>query len=205
MNHAKIQLSEDELCMALNGELILTKNRIIHKVYQLFGSLAESYRQYSGNTFSFLPVIQHPKIARGENYKELPYVMLDYPRYFTHTDIFAVRTMFWWGNDLSITLHLRGEYKELFGRRVVEVLSNSEEENWYVQTMGDEWQHHYSADTHKHFDLADNGILQNMVETSSFTKLSSFLSLKRWNEAEEVLSEKFTEIVTAITDQLPNR
>ncbi len=87
MNDAKIQLSEDELCMALNEELILTKNRIIQKAYQLFGLLAENYRQYSGDIFFFLPAIQQPKIARGENYNGLPYVMLDYPRHFTHADI----------------------------------------------------------------------------------------------------------------------
>ena len=42
----------------------------------------------------FLPaemLFHSPKISKGENYKGLPYVMLDYPRCFGKTDIFAIR------------------------------------------------------------------------------------------------------------------
>ena len=38
------------------------------------------------------------KISRGENYRGLPYLILDYPAYFSQKDIFAFRTMFWWGH-----------------------------------------------------------------------------------------------------------
>ena len=57
-------------------------------------------------------LIQSPKISRGENYNGLPYVMLDYPRCFGKEDVFAMRTMFWWGNFFSITWHLKGKYSK---------------------------------------------------------------------------------------------
>ena len=53
-----------------------------------------------------------PKISKGENYKDLPYVMLDYPRCFQKEKTIAIRTFFWWGNFFSINLQLSGEYKE---------------------------------------------------------------------------------------------
>ena len=49
-----------------------------------------------------------PKITRGENYQLLPYVILDYPRCFQKEQVFAIRTMFWWGKGISITLHVSG-------------------------------------------------------------------------------------------------
>ena len=61
------------------------------------------------NFFCNLAIVQStPKIAKGENYLQLPYVLLDYPRCFDKENIFAIRTMFWWGNFFSITLHLSG-------------------------------------------------------------------------------------------------
>ncbi len=86
----------------------------------------------------------------------------------------------------------------------LEALKNACDRSWYVQTIGDEWQHHYSSGTHQHPDSIDKAFLENMVETSSFIKLSSFLPLKRWNDAEGIFSGKFAELVNAIKAQLPN-
>jgi hypothetical protein len=80
---AKVSLSAFELQLVTDETFILTKNRIIQKVYELFGQCSENYKtvlkQYT------LPEIalQSPaKIAKGENYEGLPYVMLDFPRCF---------------------------------------------------------------------------------------------------------------------------
>lgn len=199
MNNAKIRLSEDELHVALNADFILTKNRIIQKVYQLFGNLAESYRVYAEPVFSFLPVPQHPKITRGENYNELPYVVLDYPRYFSHSDILAVRTMFWWGNDMSITLHLKGKYKEMFYAAMISEIIRPGYDDWYLQAQGDEWQHHHTDSTHIPVKKMGMEALQNLVETSSFIKLCNFLPLEKWNEAEDILAARFRQLTNAVS------
>ncbi|MBX3253003.1 MAG: hypothetical protein KF862_02590 [Chitinophagaceae bacterium] len=203
MNDAKIQLSEDELYLALNTGWILTKNRIIDKVYQLFGALANSYQQHSPDVFSFLPVMQHAKITRGENYNGLPYVMLDYPRYFTRQDVLAVRTMFWWGNNMSITLHLKGQYNNRFGEAVTEHLINKGNGNWYLQTQGDEWLHHFSDTTHTALTETNRQYTGN--QALPFVKLSSYLPLTRWNDAKDIFSENFRELAGTIKDQLPRR
>ena len=110
MNRAKVQLSEEELQLVQNAEWLLTKNRIISKVYEMFGSLADEYRATIVNKRGLAEDVLKPapKIFKGENYQGLPYVMLDYPRSFGKEDTFAVRTMFWWGHYFSITLHRLG-------------------------------------------------------------------------------------------------
>jgi len=44
MNESKIQLSAEEWQLVQNSGWILTKHRIIGKVYQLFGHLADDMR-----------------------------------------------------------------------------------------------------------------------------------------------------------------
>jgi len=96
-------LSTKELELVTNPNIILTKNAIIGKVYDLFGQLSEAYKTVLTNK-ELLAI--GPKIARGENYQGLPWVMLDFPRKFTQSDTMAIRSFFWWGHFFSITLQL---------------------------------------------------------------------------------------------------
>ena len=93
----KITLSSKELELICNSDWILTKHIIIDKVYQLFGKLAVSMQERVRQIASTLPreaAESNPKISRGENYRGLPYVMLDYPRHFTKESTLAMRTFF---------------------------------------------------------------------------------------------------------------
>ena len=122
---SKILLSADELQLVNNTDWILTKRKIMHKVTGLLGDISEHQKLMVENESNWLPgeVVQStPKIAKGENYLQLPYMLLDYPRCFNDGNIFAVRTMFWWGNFFSITLHLSGTYKKTFQQKLIVVI-----------------------------------------------------------------------------------
>ncbi|HEX6916286.1 MAG TPA: hypothetical protein VF145_13645, partial [Chitinophagaceae bacterium] len=106
---ANVKLSKEELDLVTNAGFILTKNRIIGKVYDMFGLLSETFRQQAAGFPDEMSRAQ-AKISKGENYLGLPWVMMDYPRLFSKTDVFAVRCFFWWGNFFSITLQLSGKY-----------------------------------------------------------------------------------------------
>jgi len=114
IDKTKITLSAKELELVCSTDWILTKHIIIEKVINLFSAMLISMQQKTGEQKSNLPVevfIKDPKISRGENYRQLPYVMLDYPRYFEKQDTLAIRTFFWWGNFFSINLQLSGNIK----------------------------------------------------------------------------------------------
>ena len=150
MNRTKIQISEEELRIMLDPGIILTKNGVIEKVYQLFALLAKEYQDISSQCIH-LPLESirvAPKISRGENYKGLPYVVMDYPRYFSSSNIFAIRTLFWWGHFFSISLHLRGNYKNQYGNTILEAIKEGKLGDWWLQTGTDEWQHHPQDETH---------------------------------------------------------
>jgi hypothetical protein len=79
----------------------------------------------------------HPKISKGEKHRELPWVMLDYPRCFDKSSgQLAVRTFFWWGNFFSIQLQASGKY---FQPVANEILQNKNYKTWMNGITGDPW------------------------------------------------------------------
>ena len=86
-----------------------------------------------------------PKISKGENYKGLPYLVLDYPRYFGKDDHFAIRSMFWWGNFFSITLHLSGIYKKMYENKIEASFTLLKEESFFIGISDDQWEHHFET------------------------------------------------------------
>ncbi|HUS03429.1 MAG TPA: hypothetical protein VMY77_16935, partial [Chitinophagaceae bacterium] len=103
---AKIQLSPEELELVNTTQWILSKHAITKKVYDLFGDLSlELKNEAHSYNYLFPENLQYQsgKISKGENYRLLPYVILDYPAFFWKDRIFAIRTMFWWGNFFSVT------------------------------------------------------------------------------------------------------
>ena len=190
MNLTKIQLSEDELQLVQNAQLLLTKNTIIEKVYALFGELASELQQSSIYTTNNLPeelLTIGPKISRGEKYKGLPYVMLDYPRSFGKEDIFAVRTFFWWGNFFSVTLHLKGKYQQLFIPHLYKQTALLAANNFQLCITGDEWEHDLSEGNY--ISLSNNSDTVSEIDLSGkpFYKLTSRVELHQWNDMNERL------------------
>jgi hypothetical protein len=199
MNAAKIQLSPDELLLVQNGQWILTKNAIIQKVYLLFGSLAEEIKNERAKNNLPPEVLQTtPKISKGENYKGLPYVMLDYPRLFTKENVFAVRTFFWWANYFSITLHLKGRYKEKFVGAVQKNIFLLTENNFYLSITEDEW--HHDIDEQNYILLNDlkDDLKQKHFLQSSVLKISTKINLDKWNESETRLLHLYEVIVKCL-------
>jgi hypothetical protein len=192
---ANVKLSQAELKMVVDANLILTKNGIIAKVYDLMGLLSLDYTAILEKTnlpdeLMTLP----PKISKGENYLGLPWVMLDQPRCFKGNDAFAIRTFFWWGNFCSITLQLKGVWLQRY-RQVVDVLSRSENANeWFVCNNEDEWQHHFEADNYMPFASFDKTINNKTI----FLKLAKKIPLQEWDNIETFLKDSFLNIIDAL-------
>lgn len=182
MDLTKVHLSPSELQFVQNAALLLTKNTIIEKVYLLFGQLAEHIRAsgiYPGN----LPqdvFAASPKISRGENYKGLPYVMLDYPRCFGKENILAVRSFFWWGNYFTVTLHIKGMYKEMLMPKLEKALPELTTEGFYWWAGEDEWDQELStagySDKYDSTDLKKRSNVPGMA-----VKLAARIEFDQWN------------------------
>lgn len=170
--------------MVQNAEWLLTKNRIISKVYEMFGSLADEYRATIVNKRGLAEDVLKPapKIFKGENYQGLPYVMLDYPRSFGKEDTFAVRTMFWWGHYFSITLHLKGKHKREFLPRLSGSIQLLSHHNFYIGIDENEWEHEINP---ANFELITNQSdnVERLLHAHEFCKIAGKLDLSQWHLA----------------------
>lgn len=199
MNDTKIMFSPEELVLAENASWILTKNMIIRKICDLFGHL--SYQMMDElNRFELPKEVEQtsPKISKGENYRGLPYIVLDYPRFFTKENIFAIRTLFWWAHYFSVTLHLKGVYKASFIKQIKKNISFLAENNFYVGISKDEWQHAMHEDDYLLLHETSEEQLEIIFSENSFLKLSAKMELNQWNEAGEKLFHLFKIITQSI-------
>ncbi len=204
MSATKVTLSPKELELVNNADWILTKNLIIHKVYNLFSDVANKYRE-DKNKFTSFDSSQlfelAPKISRGEQYQQLPYVMLDYPRIFSEQDIFAIRSFFWWGNHCSIHLILKGKYLQQFGNSVDNYFQlfgkyAPETRGWYIGVGEDPWQHHFEKDNY--IPIADwNGLPVNNLP---FLKLAKKIPLEEWDDINEFMVKHFNRLLSILSE-----
>jgi hypothetical protein len=188
---SKLVLSDGELQLMGNTEWILTKRIIIDKVNVLFGAFAGSM-QHKLLQQQHLLAATAPKIAKGENYLQLPYVILDYPRQFEKANFLAVRTMFWWGNFFSCTLHMSGEYKKKYQQNLLANIAILQQHDLYICISDDEWQHHFEQDNYlpvRNFSAEE---IRSIVSRQHFIKVAAKFSLHQWKEIDVLLEKTFS-------------
>lgn len=206
--NAKIQLSTEESTLVQNAQWLLTKNNIIEKVVLLFGQLVPALQSVLDHLTVPLPVaVAHssPKISKGEKYEGLPWVNLDFPRVFDKQDTWAIRTLFWWGHFFSITLHLKGAYKQQYQAVLMENIPLLEQHDFYICIAGDEWQHHFMEDNYIPLHQLDKPSIEKLLSDNRFCKLSAKISLKQWDLADTKLVHLHQVILQALGHQLPRR
>ena len=187
MNASKIQLSAEEWQLVQNSDWILTKHRIIGKVYQLFGLLADDMRA-GGPAPAGLPetVWRHaPKISKGEQYCQLPWVVLDYPRHFTREQVFAIRSFFWWGHYFSCTLHLKGSYQQQLAPMIVCEAAAGKLAGYYWSAGGAEFDFDVQTDHYTAMDIRIPTLAE--AQEGDFLKLTVIHPLEGWDMAQEQL------------------
>lgn len=194
---ANVELSIAERELVTNASFILTKNTIIQKVYALLGELATYYVQQVKAEAVVPDQVKaiSPKIARGEQYEGLPWVMLDYPRYFSKNNTFAIRTFFWWGHYCSITLQLSGVYAETY-KQAIPTLQH--EEGWYIGIQQDDvWQHHFREDNYQLLQHCDLTSIQHMP----VIKLAKKIPLQEWDNIESFMQQAFDRLLLLLRTQ----
>jgi hypothetical protein len=197
MHHkpTNVTLSADELELVTNAQILLTKNQIIQKVYAMFGELASDYNEYCSDILPLEILQKQPKIARGENYDGLPYVMLDYPRQFSKNDTFAIRTFFWWGNFFSITIQLSGTYYNMLLPKFEQAADQNLLNDWYIGINENLWLHHFEE---TNYALKNSDDMKTTMHKSSTLKLAKKIPLSEWDNVAEFLRTNFKLLLSII-------
>ena len=200
MEGAKIRLSQEELELVSRTDWILTKNRILLKAKSLLEAIAAHQHSLLQSFQHVLPpeAFRPPaKISKGENYRGLPYLVLDQPRSFHREDVLAIRTMFWWGNFFSVTLHLSGHWKEQYHHQLQQSFK-SLRGDFYIGCNDDPWEHHFDGDNYKKLAILDADEFGDHLRKRNFVKLSAKTAIDNWETADKDLMEFFGRLLRVL-------
>jgi ribosomal protein L32E len=203
MNVTKVRLSEEEEELVRNAEIILTKNAVMKKMQYLLEELQELHHLFLHDK-EFIPAeVRHnsPKISRGENYLGLPYLVLDQPRFFEINNIFAVRTLFWWGRYFILTLHVSGRYKETFESQLFNAI-NSAPQHYYFCIHEEQWVHHLEPGNYTEIRSENLAELQSINASRPFLKIARKIEFGNINEATTYLQRAYEEMLDLLNPTL---
>lgn len=177
-----------ELCVLHDKQFFEIKHAITHKWEQFLSHLAENIQKWLSDTpnCSLPDEVKQttPKISKGENYQGMPYMVLDYPRYFGKEDTLAFRNILLWNRGLYSTWFFEGKYMHYAVQTFTKHATNS----MYLHQNPDKWKH----------ELTEQDILLSIPENVAdynltllhqtqkylqYLKFTKFLSFQEWNAA----------------------
>ena len=197
-NKTKLALSSKEQELVCNTEWILTKQTIIEKIVLLFSELLVCMQQITTAHKGNLPAVifvTDPKISRGENYKGLPYIILDYPRYFNKENTLAIRTLFWWGNFFSINLQLSGKIKNDLEANLVSQFLMLQQNNYWICTNNHPWDHYFEEGNYMPIQKITKEQFIILLNKEPFVKIGKKISIQYWDTVNQFVEQTFEEMI----------
>jgi hypothetical protein len=145
-------------------------------------------------------ILNSPKISRGENYLGFPWMILDYPRLFSKSSVFAIRTLCWFGNSMSITLHLSGLSLETYKEKVLTNLYKLEANGYWISKGAEEWDHSISNENYLKVDdfLNENNTFLKTNYFDKYLKISKQISFNEWKEIPRIHYETTTNLLSLL-------
>ncbi len=113
--------------------------------------------------------------------------MLDYPAVFSKEDVFALRTLFWWGKFLSVSLQLAGKYKTLLAKNAAESIRQNGDAGLFLCIHEDQWHHHFEQDNYRQATVVD---FDDVME-KPFFKIALKYELQDWNNLPSLIPQGY--------------
>lgn len=203
------KLSPAEFSLVRDDSWIFSKNLILQKAVALMSGLQARLQELDSlQHFPYYPeptLNNGPKISKGENYRGLPFVILDYPRHFSKESVFALRTMFWWGNFFSCTLHAAGKTKQILYPSLLQAAyRRASGTAWQICRNTDQWEHHMEPDNYIPLAQMELPSLQEIAGRQPFFKLSLIIPLDRWDEVPNLAVEQYNDLLNELASGDPD-
>ena len=176
-----MQFTEEELRIISETGFLRTKASALQNVHRLLETTSLEIAEKCTDQLSVISKdikLKPPKISKGENYQGLPYMVLDYPAFFTKEDTFAFRTMFWWGNFYSTTLHLQGTFFEKYRNQLADRLEQLSGRDVFLCINSTPWEYHYEPSNYRLLRSGDKELMDELP----FLKLSKRFDLDKWQQ-----------------------
>jgi hypothetical protein len=187
MQDTILKFSKEELAALNDLNFFLLKHSATRKIVALFGEMEAEYKDIlKANELNVDQLnVTTGKIFRGENYNQFPYIILDCPRLFNSESVFAYRTMMWWGNEFSFTLHLQGKSLDQFRRPLEANYAKLIGQDVFYCVNDTPWQYHYGTDNYVSVTSTTKEDFLKRLKEMKFIKLSRRVALDEYGAVKE--------------------
>jgi hypothetical protein len=196
MRKSIIKLTKTEFDFLSREDYPKIKQQVIQKLCQHFDSLGVLMQESISSTNETVMMELHQaqfKTTRGENYQQLPYVVLDYPKIKNTEFVLLFRTMCWWGNYFSLNVFLRTS--SFSTKHLAEVLQHRTFEKVKLYTGDDLWQQDLNHKDFIKITALKKTALINQLNKKPYIKLSIKVPLKKWDGLDKKAIEFYTSIL----------
>lgn len=194
-------LTKEELSLLKNAEVLLLKNTALARIQDCltrFQHALDTYSKGRNDLSNLLPESSTTKLSKGENYKGLPYVVLDYRAHYTKTNIFAFRTLFWWGHFFSFSLHLQGTFFENYRTNLLANSAKLTTSDFYICIYETPWQYDFTDKNYVKISDLNNHELTALLSSKSFIKIAHKINLDEFNKLDEIGVSTFEKMLKLI-------
>ncbi|NND09166.1 MAG: hypothetical protein HKN87_22575 [Saprospiraceae bacterium] len=191
------KLTRFELALISDANLLTAKRIALEKIQAILQQTKQLLEEALTTSTLSLPMgenVYAGKISRGENYRGLPYLILDFPAYFEHEDVYAFRTMFWWGHFFSVTLHLQGQYWLQHQQSVFNNFDALLGKHYFIAIGSTPWEYHYNEDNY----VLLTGQHRDLLGELPFLKISKQIPLDQSMEVTSSATEFFSNMAEAL-------
>lgn len=174
--NTKLTFSPQELVAAKNKDFFQHKKNITHAIYAHYGALIDVFKNEISHHVFHLPKgvnIQNGKISRGENYEGLPYIILDFPAFFSVENIFAVRNFFWWGHGFSMHFVLSNSFYKKYGKKIEAAKDILARNKFSICVSGTLWNHHFRKENYLRIAAMAESDFSRIIHEKNFIKIAA--------------------------------
>ena len=190
---SKISFNNEDIEIFSDKDFLLKKKVLTDEVISLFKVISEEIKQELIKSPNLLWSSQFAgKISKGQYYKDLPYIVSDYPRRIDKNGICLFRIIFLWGREFSCNFLITGDAFRSLIKKIENNLDLVDQNEYSYSIEGSPWEHSIlEADLNKLNHLKNN----QKINTADFIKISRALTINRYENLHEICIKMFRDII----------
>jgi hypothetical protein len=135
------------------------------------------------------------KVNKGQNYKGLPYWVVDLPSFFNQNDVFTYRVVVWWGNHISLSLIIGGKFYKHLAIETNELLNKGV----YYSIHQSPWPLEFIPENLILIEENTLTVINDHFMRNDFIKLSTQFELTELSNLKEKAIEGFKMIIPTLS------
>ena len=177
---APIRWTSEELKAIGSTRPFLIKARVLKKTWNILEELRETLKS-EVKGYSFLAPegldVTKGQIGKGERFHDLPFVFLDFPRFFLPGQACTYRTFFWWGNGVVFALIVQGTYLDTYKKWLHENYARLMGHDLHLSLASTPWEWRKGSPYTLSLTRTHRASILRALDQRDFIKLERFLML----------------------------